>query len=117
MTSDLRLLLLSNSRDPQGRYLHHCRDALAEHLRGERRVEVGDDERDGLRRLVGEERDDLLGRRLAQELERPALHRRRQAGDDLRHRPAGVGHVREAGHVAAGQLRLRHQLDRYASTG
>ncbi|MDF1502683.1 dipeptidase PepE [Roseisolibacter sp. H3M3-2] len=38
MTSDLRLLLLSNSRDPQGRYLHHCRDALAAHLRGVRRV-------------------------------------------------------------------------------
>jgi dipeptidase E len=33
-----RLLLLSNSRDPQGRYLHHCRDALAAHLDGARRV-------------------------------------------------------------------------------
>ena len=35
---DTRLLLLSNSRDPQGRYLHHCRAALAEHLAGVRRV-------------------------------------------------------------------------------
>jgi dipeptidase E len=32
------LLLLSNSRDAQGRYLHHCRDALAAHLHGVRRV-------------------------------------------------------------------------------
>jgi dipeptidase E len=32
------LLLLSNSRDPQGRYLYHCRDALAELLRGVTRV-------------------------------------------------------------------------------
>ena len=31
-----RLLLLSNSRDTQGRYLVHARDALAEHLRGVR---------------------------------------------------------------------------------
>ena len=33
-----RLLLLSNSRDTEGRYLHHCRDALAAHLQGVRRV-------------------------------------------------------------------------------
>ena len=33
-----RLLLLSNSRDAAGRYLHHCRDALAAHLDGVRRV-------------------------------------------------------------------------------
>ena len=33
-----RLLLLSNSRDPQGRYLVHARDALAEHLRGVREM-------------------------------------------------------------------------------
>jgi dipeptidase E len=33
-----RLLLLSNSRDAEGRYLHHCRDALAAHLAGVRRV-------------------------------------------------------------------------------
>ena len=32
------LLLLSNSRDPEGRYLQHCRDALAELLAGVRRV-------------------------------------------------------------------------------
>jgi dipeptidase E len=31
-----RLLLLSNSRDPEGRYLVHAREALAEHLRGVR---------------------------------------------------------------------------------
>lgn len=36
--SDRRLLLLSNSRDAEGRYLHHCRDALAAHLAGTRRV-------------------------------------------------------------------------------
>lgn len=35
---DRRLLLLSNSRDPEGRYLHHCRDALAAHLAGVREV-------------------------------------------------------------------------------
>lgn len=33
-----RLLLLSNSRDAEGRYLVHARDALAEHLRGARTV-------------------------------------------------------------------------------
>jgi dipeptidase E len=33
-----RLLLLSNSRDVEGRYLHHCRDALAAHLHGVRRI-------------------------------------------------------------------------------
>ena len=33
-----RLLLLSNSRDAEGRYLAHCRDALAEHLAGVREV-------------------------------------------------------------------------------
>jgi dipeptidase E len=33
-----RLLLLSNSRDAEGRYLHHCRDALAAHLAGVRRL-------------------------------------------------------------------------------
>ena len=33
-----RLLLLSNSRDAQGRYLVHCRDALAAHLAGVREV-------------------------------------------------------------------------------
>ena len=33
-----RLLLLSNSRDPQGRYLVHPRDALAAHLAGVREV-------------------------------------------------------------------------------
>ena len=36
--ADRRLLLLSNSRDPDGRYLHHCRDALAAHLAGVREV-------------------------------------------------------------------------------
>ena len=36
--ADRRLLLLSNSRDPEGRYLHHCRDALAAHLAGVREV-------------------------------------------------------------------------------
>ena len=29
-----RLLLLSNSRDEQGRYLHHPREAMAEHFAG-----------------------------------------------------------------------------------
>lgn len=33
-----RLLLLSNSRDPDGRYLVHARDALAAHLAGARDV-------------------------------------------------------------------------------
>lgn len=33
-----RLLLLSNSRDAEGRYLVHCRDALAAHLAGVREV-------------------------------------------------------------------------------
>lgn len=33
-----RLLLLSNSRDPAGRYLVHARDALAAHLAGAREV-------------------------------------------------------------------------------
>ncbi|GJG85692.1 peptidase E [Gemmatimonadetes bacterium T265] len=33
-----RLLLLSNSRDPAGRYLVHARDALAAHLAGVREV-------------------------------------------------------------------------------
>ena len=33
-----RLLLLSNSRDAERRYLAHCRDALAEHLAGVREV-------------------------------------------------------------------------------
>jgi hypothetical protein len=32
-------------------------------------------------------------------------------GDDLRHRVAGLAHVVEAGHDAARQLRLGHQLD------
>jgi dipeptidase E len=32
------LLLLSNSRDAEGRYLYHCREAIAELLRGVRRV-------------------------------------------------------------------------------
>jgi dipeptidase E len=32
------LLLLSNSRDPEGRYLEHCRDAMAELFAGVRRV-------------------------------------------------------------------------------
>lgn len=32
------LILLSNSRDPEGRYLHHCRDALAGLLDGVRQV-------------------------------------------------------------------------------
>ncbi|GLC25611.1 dipeptidase PepE [Roseisolibacter agri] len=36
--ADRRLLLLSNSRDPEGRYLQHCRDALAAHLAGVRDV-------------------------------------------------------------------------------
>ncbi|MGZ8412783.1 MAG: dipeptidase PepE [Gemmatirosa sp.] len=35
---DRQLLLLSNSRDAEGRYLHHCRDALAEHLDGVREI-------------------------------------------------------------------------------
>jgi dipeptidase E len=35
---DRRLLLLSNSRDAEGRYLHHCRDALAAHLDGVREL-------------------------------------------------------------------------------
>ncbi len=34
MSAARRLLLLSNSRDPAGRYLAHCRDALATHLEG-----------------------------------------------------------------------------------
>jgi len=33
-----RLLLLSNSRDAEGRYLAHCRDVLAAHLAGVREV-------------------------------------------------------------------------------
>lgn len=33
-----RLLLLSNSRDAEGRYLAHCRDALAAHLEGVREL-------------------------------------------------------------------------------
>jgi dipeptidase E len=33
-----RLLLLSNSRDAEGRYLVHCRDVLAAHLAGVREV-------------------------------------------------------------------------------
>jgi dipeptidase E len=33
-----RLLLLSNSRDEQGRYLHHPREAMAEHFAGVREV-------------------------------------------------------------------------------
>jgi hypothetical protein len=41
-------------------------------------VEVGDDERDRLGRLVAQEDRDLLGRRAAQELERAALDRRGQ---------------------------------------
>ena len=47
-------------------------------------MEVGDDQRDRLRRLVAQEDADLLRRRAAQELERPALDRRREAADDLR---------------------------------
>ncbi len=54
-----------------------------EHLGGQRGVQVGDHERDRLRRLVAQEDVDLLRRRAAQELERPALDRRRQAADDL----------------------------------
>ena len=47
------------------------------------RVQVGDHQRDRLRRLVAQEHDDLLGRRAAQELERAALDRGGQAADDL----------------------------------
>ena len=32
------LILLSNSRDAEGRYLYHCRDALAALLQGVKRV-------------------------------------------------------------------------------
>lgn len=46
-------------------------------------MEVGDHERDRLRRLVADEGVDLLGRRAAQELERPALDRDGQAANDL----------------------------------
>ena len=74
---------LGHHRDPQGDVglvlgLEH-----REHLRGERRVQVGDHERDRLRRLVAQEDEDLLRRRAAQELERAALDRRGQAADDL----------------------------------
>ena len=54
-----------------------------QHLGGQGRVQVGDDQRDRLRRLVAQEDDDLLGRRAAQELERAALDRRGEAADDL----------------------------------
>ena len=70
---------------------------LREHLRGKRGVQVGDHERDRLRRLVAQERDDLLGRRPAQELERPALDHGRQAADDLR---GALGAERALEHVA-----------------
>ena len=74
---------LGHRRDP----LRHLGLLLGleqrEHLGGQRRVQVGDDEGDGLRRLVAQEDVDLLGRRAAQELERPALDRRGQAADDL----------------------------------
>ena len=49
-------------------------------------MEVGDHERDRLRRLVVQEVDDLLGRRAAQELERPHFDHGREAADDV-HRP------------------------------
>ena len=51
-----------------------------EHLGGERRVQVGDDQRDGLRRLVAQEDGDLLGRRAAQELERARARSWRRGG-------------------------------------
>jgi dipeptidase E len=38
ISADRRLLLLSNSRDPEGRFLVHPRDALAEQLRGVRSI-------------------------------------------------------------------------------
>ena len=46
-------------------------------------MQVRDHERDRLRRLVAQEDVDLLRRRAAQELERPALDRRGQTADDL----------------------------------
>ena len=88
---------------------------LREHLRGERRVQVGDHERDRLRRLVAQEDDDLLGRRAAQELERAALDRGRQAADDLvRAVLAERAHEHAAGVVdaALGEVVLgEHGLD------
>ena len=59
--STRRLLLLSNSRDPEGRYLHGCRDALVEHLAAVRRLLFvpyagvgGPDAWDGYAATVGE---------------------------------------------------------------
>ena len=53
---------LAHPRDPQRDLGLIGSRAGREHLRGERCVQVGDDERDRLRRLVAQERDDLLGR-------------------------------------------------------
>ena len=72
MTSGLVSLIV---RDAQGDVGLHLGRQLGQHLGGERRVQVGDDERDRLRRLVAQEGVDLLGRRAAQELERAALDR------------------------------------------
>jgi hypothetical protein len=91
---------------------------VREHLGGQRGVQVGDHERDRLRRLVAKEDVNLLRRRAAQELERPALDRRRQAPDQL----FGAGGAERAledaarvvdaplGDVVLGQ----HSLDRLA---
>ena len=88
---------------------------LREHLRGEHGVQVGDHQRDGLRRLVAQEDDDLLGRRAAQELERAALDRGREAADDLvRAILAQRAHQDAAGEVdaALGEVVLgEHGLD------
>ena len=69
----------------------------------------------GLRRLVAQEDDDLLGRRAAQELERAALDRGRQAADDLvRAVLAQRAHEHAAGEVdaALGEVVLgQHGLD------
>src|SRR3954464_414546 len=74
---------LAHHRDPQGHVGLDLGVDVRQHLGGERRVQVRDDQRDGLRRLIAQEDDDLLGRRAAQELERSALDRGRQAADDL----------------------------------
>ena len=77
------------------------------------RLEI--DQRDGLRRLVAQEDDDLLGRRAAQELERAALDRGREAADDLvRAILAQRAHEHAAGVVdaALGEVVLgEHGLD------
>ena len=88
---------LAHAGDPQRDVRLLALGQAGEHLRGERRVQAGEDQRDRLGRLAAQERGGALGRDALQELERRRLGAGREPAEQL---GGALGAERALDHLA-----------------